>query len=381
MSKKDYYATLGVKKDANASEIKSAFRKMAMQYHPDRNAGDKTAEQKFKEINEAYEVLQDPKKKAAYDQFGHSAFDQSSGGGGGFSGGSFNFNGEEYDLSDLFEGVFSNFMGGGASKKSQSSKGMDLRYDQTIDMEEATAACRKNISFRTLVKCAICDGTGSATKSAPMKCNKCNGKGKVRMQQGFFIVEQICGACNGHGTVPKDKCSACDGQGRVIKEKSIVITIPAGTSDGSKIRVEGEGEAGLRGAPSGDLYVFVSIKPHSFFKWVGDDLLCTVPIRMTIATLGGKVMLPTISGHQEEVTIAPGTQHGATTRIKGKGMPKRNAKTHGDMIVEWHIEIPINLSKKQKELLTEFEKNIAAESNPQCTNFLDKIKNIFKDNK
>ncbi len=382
MSKQDYYQTLGVSKNASKEELKKAYRKLAMQYHPDRNQGDKEAEKKFKEINEAYEVLKDDDKKAAYDRFGHSAF-QSGGMGNGRAGapGASGFSGDFSDLNDLFGGIFNEFMGGGGSRRGAAAdigRGSDLRYNLTISLEEAYLGTKQTIKYRTAVKCDACNGKGS-TSGTVSNCPTCHGSGRIRAQQGFFTVERTCHTCSGSGKIIKDPCKTCNGDGRVIKEKTISVNIPAGVEDGMRIRVANEGEAGLRNAPQGDLYIFVSIKKHNLFERDGHQLFCTVPIKMTTAALGGTLEVPTLDGKVTKITIPSGTQSGTQFRLKAKGMPIMKTPGFGDLIVKVSVEIPVKLSKRQKELLEEFDKENSSGCNPQTESFFAKVKGLWDD--
>lgn len=379
MAKEDYYKTLGVAKGVSADELKKAYRKLAMQYHPDRNPNNPEAEKKFKEIAEAYEILSDDQKRAAYDSYGHSAFEQ--GGGGGFSrGGGFNpggFGGAG-GFSDMFNDIFEDLMGGGRRGASFNNRGADLRYNIEISLEEAFKGKKANIKFTTAAKCDSCNGTGSSSKSEATNCITCGGHGKIRAQQGFFVVERTCGACNGTGKVIKDPCGTCRGEGRVRKEKTVEFNIPAGIDEGSKIRLAGEGEAGIRGGTSGDLYVFVNIKPHQIFEKHGLDLHCKVPLKMTTAILGGSIEVPSIDGIPVKVTIPAGTQTGARFRLKGKGMPRVNSSNRGDLYIHVNIETPVKLKSEQEELIRKFAELETKDSNPETESFFAKIKKIFE---
>lgn len=372
--KKDYYEILGVSKGANAEDIKKAYRKLAMKYHPDRNQGNKDAEHKFKELNEAYEVLKDDQKRAAYDRFGHSAFE---GGGAGFgqgAGAAPDFD----DLSDIFGGIFGDFMRGGARgpAKEQLRRGSDLRYNISIALEEAFAGLKKEISFRAAVSCKTCNGSGSKTGKVE-KCRHCNGAGKVRVQQGFFIMEQTCQACNGEGEVLVDPCRDCNGSGRKTVSRTLNIDIPAGVDNGVKIRLAGEGEAGIRGGKAGDLYLFVTVEQHRFYKREGNDLFCEVPLKFTTAALGGKLSIPSLDGAYNEVEIKPGTQTGARFNVRAKGMPVMKSARRGDLYINVNVETPVNLTAKQKELLQEFDRESNENSNPNCSGFFKKMKSFF----
>lgn len=379
MAKRDYYEVLGISKGASADDIKKAYRKLAMQFHPDKNQGNKDAEAKFKEINEAYEVLKDDNKRAAYDRMGHAAFDQG-GGHGGFGGaaGGAEFN----DLNDIFGGIFNDFMGGGGQRQRRSSeeinRGSDLRYNLSISLEEAFEGGKHQIQFRTNVKCGTCSGSGSKS-GRKNKCSTCNGNGRMRAQQGFFMIERTCPSCGGSGETIADPCNSCHGRGRTSEQRTLNVTIPAGVEDGSRIRLAGEGEAGERGGHNGDLYIFVSIKPHRFFTRQDSDLHCKVPLKMTTAVIGGTIDVPTIDGSTAKVTIPEGTQNSTQFRVRGKGMPVMKSSRVGDMIIHTYVEIPVKLSKRQKELLQEFESGMSSNSNPESEGFFNKVKGFFGD--
>ena len=373
MSKKDYYDLLGVGKDASQADIKKAFRKNAIKHHPDRNQGDKASEKKFKELNEAYEVLKDEQKRAAYDQYGHAAFENGGNGQGGFGGGGFQ------DMSDIFGDMFSDFMGGGQRQRAADvGKGSDLRYNVNISLEEAYTGLDKEIKYKTAVKCEPCGARGSKKPDGVTRCATCGGAGKVRAQQGFFVVEKACHSCGGNGKTVKDPCRSCNGQGRVVKEKKLSVSIPAGIDDSARIRASGEGEAGVRGAEAGDLYIFVSLKQHALFKRQEHMLFCQVPLKMTTAVLGGNVEVPTLDGKLAKVSIPAGTQTGAQFRLKGKGMPVLRSSRHGDMIIEVGVEIPVKLTTKQKKLLEEFNEESKQGSNPESESFFSKVKGFWK---
>lgn len=377
MAKKDYYELLGVSRTATADEIKKAYRKLAMKYHPDRNPGDKVAEEKFREATEAYEALKDEQKRAAYDRFGHAAFDQSQGGGAhGFGGGGFDFTSSFADIFDeMFGGGF-----GGKGQQEANLRGSDIRYNHEITLEEAFKGATAKIRYLTGVSCDGCKGTGSADSSAPVNCTMCHGRGRVRAQQGFFTIEKTCPQCQGIGQRIEKPCKSCHGSGRVRKEKIIDVKIPAGVDDGTRIRIGNAGEAGMRGGPSGDLYVFISIRPHKIFRREGKDVYCRIPITMTIASLGGEIEVPTIDGTRAKVKIPPGTQSGHQFRLRGKGMSVLRSTIRGDMYIEASVETPMNLSKKQRELLEEFEKHGKHESNnPESSGFFKKVKEIWND--
>jgi molecular chaperone DnaJ len=379
MSKQDYYGILGVSKSATPDDIKKAFRQLAKKYHPDQNKDNPSAEDKFKEINEAYEVLKDPQKKAMYDQHGHSAFGQ---GGGGPSGG-FGGNPEDFgDFADSFNSFFEEMMGGRRSSRqpnfNEINRGSDLRYDISITLEDAYKGAKHQIKFKTQVTCDSCAGKGSKSGKAT-KCSTCGGKGKVRMQQGFFIMEQTCHVCEGSGEMIADPCHKCHGKGTVLQQRTLNINIPAGVEDGSRIRIAKEGEAGRRGAPSGDLYVFVTVKPHLLFQRQGSALYCSLPLKMTTAILGGKVEIPVIDGSKAMLSIPEGTQNAAQFRLRGKGMSVHNSSSIGDMIVQVKVEMPVNLSKKQKELLKQFDEESSENCNPESQSFFGKVKSFFDD--
>lgn len=372
MAKPDFYETLGVSRSADEKELKSAFRKLAMKYHPDRNPGDAEAERKFKEIGEAYEFLKDPQKRAAYDRFGHAAFEQGGGGGpGGMGGGMGGF-------SDIFEDIFGEMMGGGRSRRSGGrERGADLRYNMEISLEEAFSGKTAQIRVPTSITCDECSGSGARPGSKPTTCATCGGNGRVRAAQGFFSIERTCPTCHGRGQTISDPCPKCAGQGRVVEERSLSVNIPAGIEDGTRIRLAGEGEAGLRGGPSGDLYIFLSVKPHAFFQREGADLFCTVPISMTTAALGGKFEISTMDGTKSRVTVPEGTQQGREMRLRGKGMPLLRSSQFGDLYVRIAIETPQNLTKRQRELLTEFQALSSNENNPESSGFFSRMKGFF----
>jgi len=377
MAKQDYYELLGVSKTASADEIKKAYRKLAMQHHPDRNPGNAEAEHKFKEINEAYDVLKDEQKRAAYDRFGHQAFEnggRGGAGGGGFGG--FDFGGGGF--ADIFDEMFGEFMGGRRGGAS-SGRGQDLRYNLEISLEEAFKGTQATVRVPTSVACDSCNGSGAAAGTQPVTCPTCQGHGKVRAQQGFFTIERTCPACHGQGRIIKDACKSCGGAGRLRKEKTLQVNIPAGVEDGTRIRLAGEGEAGLRGAPPGDLYIFLALAPHPLFQRDGANIHCRVPIPMVTAALGGSVDVPAIDGTRAKITVPPGTQSGHQFRLKGKGMSVLRSPHRGDMYIQAVIETPVNLTKKQQELLREFEKAGKEGSNPQSEGFFAKVKELWED--
>ncbi|HEV2502670.1 MAG TPA: molecular chaperone DnaJ [Mesorhizobium sp.] len=370
--KADFYETLGVQKGADEKELKSAFRKLAMQFHPDRNPGDASCEHKFKEINEAYETLKDPQKRAAYDRFGHAAFENGgmNGGGAGFAAGGF---------ADIFEDIFGEMMGGGRRRSSGGrERGADLRYNMEISLEEAYAGKTAQIHVPASLTCDECSGSGAKPGTQPVTCSMCHGHGKVRASQGFFSIERTCPQCQGRGQTIKDPCPKCAGQGRITEERSLSVNIPAGIEDGTRIRLAGEGEAGLRGGPSGDLYIFLAIKPHEFFQRDGADLYCKVPISMTTAALGGSFEVTTLDGSQTRVKVPEGTQNGRQFRMKGKGMPVLRQPQIGDLYIQTAVETPQNLTRRQRELLEEFEQLSSKENSPQSSGFFSRMKDFFE---
>jgi molecular chaperone DnaJ len=376
MAKRDYYEVLGVGRSADEKELKSAFRKLAKQHHPDANPDSKASEQKFKEINEAYDVLKDPQRRAAYDRFGHRAFEGGTGGQGPFAHGGF---GPEFtsSMSDIFEDLFGEFMGGrrggGRRQGSGSQRGSDLRYNMEISLTEAYSGKTAQIRVPSSVTCEVCGGKGAKPGSSPKTCPTCQGSGAVRQSSGFFTVERTCQTCQGRGQVISDPCTACHGAGRLTKERTLSVNIPAGVEDGTRIRLAGEGEAGLRGGPTGDLYIFLSIKPHEFFQRDGADLFCRVPISMTVAALGGEIEVPTIDGKKARVAVPEGTQAGKQFRLRSKGMPVLRSGQAGDMYIQVSVETPVNLSRRQKELLKEFEQE-AKDNSPQSDGFFARAK-------
>jgi molecular chaperone DnaJ len=374
MAKRDFYEVLGVSKDADGKTIKSAYRKLAMQYHPDRNPDDKSAEDKFREATEAYDVLKDDQKRAAYDRMGHAAFDQSAGFGGGAGGFGAGFGAGGF--SDIFDEMFSDFMGGRGGGRKANTKGADLRYDLDISLEEAFHGDNKTITIPVAIRCETCDGSGAAKGSSPVNCGTCGGHGKVRAQQGFFTVERTCPACQGQGHTISSPCGDCGGQGRVQKNRTLNVNVPAGVDTGTRIRLSGEGEAGLRGGAPGDLYIFINIYGHELFDRDGTNLLLTMPVPMTTAALGGTVDVPNLDGKRARITIQPGTQSGHRLRLKGKGMPGLQGRARGDLYVDIHVETPVNLTKKQKELLEEFSSD-SKKQNPETTSFMNRIRNMF----
>ena len=373
MAKRDYYEELGVAKGANADDLKKAYRKLAMQFHPDRNPGDTKAEQRFKDISEAYDVLKDDQKRAAYDRYGHAAFENS---GGGRPGGGFEF-GFGAGYADIFDEMFGEFMGG--RRGQAQGRGADLRYNLEISLEDAFGGTNANVQVGASQMCETCEGAGAAPGSKPVACPTCHGHGKVRAQQGFFTIERTCPSCHGAGRVIEKPCATCAGAGRVRKEKTLAVSIPAGVEDGTRIRLAGEGEAGLRGAPPGDLYIFVSIAAHRFFQRDGANIFCRVPIPMTRAALGGAIEVPAVDGSRAKVSIPAGTQSGHQFRLKGKGMSVLRSPARGDMYIEAVVETPVNLTKKQQELLKEFEQGGTDKQSPQSEGFFAKVRELWED--
>jgi len=367
----DFYTTLGVDRGADDAAIKAAFRKAAMKHHPDRNQGDPTAEQKFKEIGEAYEILSDPQKRAAYDRFGHAAFKNGHGGFGGGAG----FDASAF--SDVFEDLFSDLMGARGQRSRGPGRGADLKYALDISLEESFHGKKATISVPGSVTCETCTGSGARPGSGPTTCGACRGAGRVRVQQGFFTLERTCPQCGGEGKVIADPCTDCGGQGRVRRERTLAVDIPAGIESGTRIRLAGEGEAGPRGGPEGDLYIFVEVNKHDLFERDGADLYCAAPIPMTTAALGGEVDGPTIEGGRVSISIPEGTQTGKRFRVKSKGMSRLNQKGRGDLFVEIAVETPVNLTARQKELLREFCEAGGDDCNPNSMGFFKRAKKFW----
>jgi len=372
-AKQDYYATLGVARDAGGEDIKKAYRKLAMQFHPDRNPGDKQAESKFKEVNEAYDILKDDQKRAAYDRYGHAAFEQ-----GGPAG--FDFHAGAGGLNDIFDQMFGEFMGrrGGPQRP---RTGNDIRQAVEIDLADAFAGAKVNLRVPTRVTCEACNGTGSEDKTrAADTCPACHGSGKVRTQQGFFLIERTCATCGGQGRVIRNPCRTCHGAGTVQRERSLQVAIPAGVEDGTRIRLAGEGEAGGQGAANGDLYVHVAIRPHAFFQRDGANILMRVPLRMSQAALGAEVEVPVIDGSRAKVKIPPGTQTGDQFRLRSKGFSVLRSAARGDMYIQVTVETPQNLTRRQRELLEEFETESEkhAKGSPENEGFFAKVKEFFE---
>jgi len=382
MAKRDFYDVLGVTRSASADEIKKAYRQKAKQLHPDRNSDNPNAEAQFKEVNEAYDALKDPEKKAAYDRFGHAAFEGGMGAAGqrGARGGMHPGSGDFGSaFSDVFEDLFGDFMGGGGGRggaRQRASRGSDLRYNMRITLEDAYAGVQKSIRVPSLASCDACDGTGAEGGAEPVTCPTCSGMGKVRAQQGFFTVERTCPTCGGLGQIVKNPCKVCKGAGRVEKERTLSVNIPAGVETGTRIRLSGEGEAGLRGGPAGDLYIFIDVREHPIFQRDGHDLYCRVPISFGTATLGGEVEVPTIDGGRSRVKVPAGSQTGKQMRLRSKGMPALRGGTHGDMLIELSVETPVNLTARQKELLAEFE-SLSEHNNPEGQSFFSKVKSFW----
>ena len=379
MAKRDYYEVLGIDRGATDQDLKSAFRKLAKKFHPDTNTGDVDAEKNFKEVNEAYEALKDPQKRAAYDQFGHAAFEGMGGRGPGGGQGGF---GPDFasSMSDIFDDLFGEFMGGrrgGGGRHSGRERGADLRYNMNITLEEAFNGKTAQIRVPTSVSCETCDGSGAKSGTNPTTCPTCSGAGKIRASQGFFTIERPCPTCHGRGETIQNPCADCGGAGRVTKERTLSVNIPPGVEDGTRIRLAGEGEAGMRGGPAGDLYIFLSMEPHSIFLRVGADLVCRVPISMTTAALGGQIEVPTVEGAISRVKIPDATQSGKQYRLKGKGMPVLRSKLPGDMYIQVDAETPTKLTKRQRELLEEFQKLSDAGTSPDSQSFFDRMKGLF----
>jgi molecular chaperone DnaJ len=367
-TKRCYYETLEVDRNADESKLKAAFRKLAMKWHPDKNPGDAASEMRFKEINEAYEVLKDGDKRAAYDRFGHAAFEQGGGGGPGFGAGFAS------SFSDIFEDLFG--MAGQRSRGGR-ERGADLRYNMEITLEEAFKGKTAQIEIPVSVTCESCSGTGAKAGTKPKTCSMCGGAGRVRHAQGFFTLERTCPACQGRGQMIEDPCPSCSGSGRVTRERTLAVNIPQGVEDGTRIRLAGEGEAGIRGGPPGDLYIFLSLASHEFFQRDGADLHCRVPISMVTAALGGEFEVPTIDGGKTRVKVPEGTQSGRRFRLQDKGMPVLRSKQTGDMYVQVVVETPQSLTKRQRELLNEFEKLSSQDTHPESAGFFGKVREFL----
>ena len=371
MSKACYYETLEVERSVDEAGLKSAFRKLAMKWHPDKNPGDPSCEHKFKEISEAYEILKDGNKRAAYDRYGHAAFEQGNGNshahgfGAGFAS----------SFSDIFEDLFG--MAGQRGGRGGRERGADLRYNMEITLEEAFSGKTAQINIPVAVTCETCSGTGAKSGTKPKTCSMCGGAGRVRQAQGFFTLERTCPGCQGRGQMIETPCASCSGQGRVQKERTLSVNIPQGVEDGTRIRLAGEGEAGVQGGPAGDLYIFLSLAAHKFFQRDGADLHCRVPVSMVTAAMGGEFDVPTIDKGKTKVKVPSGTQSGRRFRVAGKGMPVLRSRQAGDLYVQVVVETPQNLTKKQKELLAEFEKLSSGDTQPEAAGFFKMVKDFF----
>jgi len=378
---RDYYEVLGVERGADGAVLKSAFRKLAMEHHPDRNGGCEDAAGRFKEINEAYSILSDPQKRAAYDRFGHAGVNGAAGGGGGA---------QFHDVNDIFNevfgDVFGDMFGGRGRQRSGPARGQDLRYDLEISLEQAYAGSEVEITVPASITCETCDGSGAKPGTSPTVCGGCGGAGRVRASQGFFSIERACPRCGGSGRLVLDPCEDCHGHGQVRKQRTLQVRIPAGVDDGARIRLAGEGDAGARGGPRGDLYIFLSVKPHDLFDREGLDLLCTVPVPMAVAALGGEIEAPCLMGGDNcdgncriEVKVPEGSQTGRTVRLKGKGMPSLRSRERGDLVVELFVETPTKLTARQKELMREFVEICGEQQHPKSANFIGKAKQFWED--
>ncbi len=378
MAKRDYYDVLGLARGASADEIKKAYRVKAKELHPDRNADNPEAESQFKEANEAYEVLKDAEKKAAYDRFGHAAFEGGMGGGGGGRPGGYGANQGDFAsaFSDVFDDLFGDFMGGRGGGRGRAARGADLRYNLRVTLEEAYSGLHKTINVPTSVACSSCSGSGAEGGAEPQTCPTCSGMGKVRAQQGFFTVERTCPTCGGLGQIIKNPCKVCAGEGRVHKERALSVNIPAGVETGTRIRLAGEGEAGMRGGPSGDLYIFLEVTKHDLFERENTNLFCRVPVSMATAALGGDIEVPTIDGGRSRVKIPAGSQSGRQMRLRSKGMPALRGGPAGDMFIELAVETPVNLTSRQKDLLREFE-DLSEDNNPESKSFFSSVKTFW----
>lgn len=377
---RDYYEILGVDRGADDAALKASFRKLAMEHHPDRNGGCEEASGRFKEINEAYSVLCDPQKRAAYDRFGHAGVNGAAGGGGG----------QFHDVNDIFNevfgDVFGDMFGGRGRQRSGPARGQDLRYDLEITLEQAYAGSEVEITVPASVNCEACDGSGAKPGTSPTVCGGCGGAGRVRASQGFFAIERACPRCGGSGRLVLDPCEECHGHGQVRVQRTLQVRIPAGVDDGARIRLAGEGDAGARGGPRGDLYIFLSVRPHELFDRDGLDLLCTVPVPMAVAALGGEIEAPCLKGGENcdgacriDVKVPEGSQTGRTVRLKGKGMPSLRSRDRGDLVVELFVETPTKLSARQKELMREFAEICGEQQHPKSANFIGKAKQFWDD--
>lgn len=377
---RDYYEILGVERSADEAALKSSFRKLAMEHHPDRNGGCEEAAGRFKEINEAYSVLSDPQKRAAYDRFGHAGVNGAAGGGGA----------QFHDVNDIFNevfgDVFGDMFGGRGRQRSGPARGQDLRYDLEITLEQAYAGSEVEITVPASINCETCDGSGARPGTSPTVCGGCGGAGRVRASQGFFSIERACPRCGGSGRLVLDPCEDCSGHGQVRKQRTLQVRIPAGVDDGARIRLAGEGDAGARGGPRGDLYIFLSVRPHDLFDRDGLDLLCTVPVPMAVAALGGEIEAPCLMGGDNcdgecriEVKVPEGAQTGRTVRLKGKGMPSLRSRDRGDLVVELFVETPTKLTARQKELMREFAEICGEQQHPKSASFIGKAKQFWDD--
>ncbi|MGB8278792.1 MAG: molecular chaperone DnaJ [Methylovirgula sp.] len=366
--RRDFYEVLGVSRTCTDSEMKAAFRKAAMAYHPDRNPDDAEAEHKFKEVNEAYQILSDTQKRAAYDRYGHAAFD----GGGGAS------EGFGASMADIFDDLFGDMMGRRGGRNGGATRGSDLRYNLEVTLEEAYTGKTANLTLPSSIVCESCSGSGAKAGAKPRACPTCGGYGRVRAQQGFFSIERTCPHCQGQGEIIDNPCSVCSGSGRVTRERNLAVNVPAGVEDGTRIRLAGEGEAGLRGGPQGDLYIFIAMKPHPFFQRDGADLFCRVPISMVQAALGGEVAVRTVDGGEAKVKMPEGTQSGKQFKVRSKGMPVLRSRDVGDLYIQVTVETPQNLTKRQRELLTEFEALSSTTTHPEASGFFAKMKDFFE---
>ena len=373
-TKRDYYETLGVPKGASEAEIKKAFRKQAMEHHPDRNRHDPKSESRFKEVNEAYDVLKDPQRKAAYDRFGHAAFEN----GHGSPGAGFRSAAPGDFFTDVFEDLFGDFMGGQRGRGGQrAARGSDLRYNLKLTLEQAFSGRQATISVPSSAPCEVCHGTGAEGGSEPSTCPTCSGHGKVRAQQGFFTVERTCPTCGGRGQIIKNPCTACAGSGRVRQDRTLSVNVPAGVETGTRIRLAGEGELGLRGGPSGDLYIFIEVEQHAIFERDNQNLYCRIPVGMTTAALGGEIDAPTLDGGKTRVKVPSGVQSGKQLRLRGKGMPMLRGTGAGDLYIELAVETPVNLNARQRELLKEFEE-AGGDNHPETQDFFSKVKSFWE---
>jgi molecular chaperone DnaJ len=376
MAKRDYYEVLSVSRTASDSEMKTSYRKLAMQWHPDKNPGNADCEAKFKEINEAYDCLKDPQKRAAYDRYGHAAFENGNAGGqGGFGGMGGDFTSA---FSDIFDDLFGGMGGRRGARAGGRERGADLRYNLEISLEEAFNGKTAKIELPTNVACETCSGTGAKAGTQPVQCKTCSGTGRIRHAQGFFTLERTCASCQGRGSVIADPCKSCHGAGRIVKERTLEVAIPPGVEDGTRIRLGGEGEAGMRGGGNGDLYIFLSVTQHQIFQREGADLYCRVPVSMVTATLGGEFDVPTVDGGRSKVKVPEGTQTGKRFRLSGKGMPVLRSRERGDMYVQVAVETPQKLTKRQKELLKEFEKDSSKDTQPESAGFFAKMREFFE---